>query len=147
VYFALPSLLKLNISGFVAATLALAFCSSGYITEIIRAGVNSVPAGQWNACLVLGYPLTAALKRIIMPQAIKTVLPALFGECEQLLKSTSLLATIGVTELTRSGMNIISRELNPLPVYGIIAAMYLLFSAVLQLTMTRIERKIQYGNR
>lgn len=144
-YFVLPALLGINISGFLAANLALAFCSSGYVTEIIRAGINAIPIGQWQACCVLGYPLIAALKRIILPQAINNVFPALVGELEQLLKSTSLLATIGVTELTRTGMNIISRQLNPLPVYVAVACIYLSISGILQLLLLLIERKWKYG--
>jgi ABC-type amino acid transport system permease subunit len=96
---------------------------------------------------VLGYPLSATLRRIVLPQAFTYVLPALFGEFEQLLKSTSLLAAIGVTELTRAGMNIISRELNPLPVYLAIAVVYLLFSALLQGISIFIEKRSRYGYR
>lgn len=146
-YFVIPSLLGINIPGFIAAVGALAFCSSGYVTEIIRAGTNAIARGQWDACLVLGYPLRATLRRIILPQTFRAVLPALFGELEQLLKSTSLLATIGVTELTRTGMNIISRELNPLPVYLSIACIYLLFSALLNGITIYAERRIHYGYR
>ena len=116
-YFALPALLGINLQAFWACALALTFCSSGYVTEIIRGGINTVPLGQWQACLVLGYPLRATLTRIILPQTIANVLPSLIGECEQILKSTALFAAIGVCELTRTGMNIISRELNPIPVY------------------------------
>jgi polar amino acid transport system permease protein len=82
-----------------------------------------------------------------MPQLFRTILPALIGELEQLLKSTSLLATIGVTEVTRVGMNIISRELAPLPIYGAIALIYLFFSALLTLLMWYIERRMAYGYR
>lgn len=131
-YFVIPVALGFKISGFWAATFALSFCSSGYVTEIIRAGINNVAIGQWEAAFVLGYPLMSTLRLIIFPQVLKSALLPLIGELEQLLKSTSLLATIGVIELTRSGMNIISRELNPIPVYLIIAAIYLVFSAVLQ---------------
>ena len=146
-YFIIPSLLHLSISGFWAATGALIFCSTGYITEIIRAGINAVPSGQWNACLVLGYTRPTALRRIIIPQALPTFLPPLIGEAEQLLKSTSLLATIGVTEVTRAGMNIISRELNPLPVYVAVACIYLIFSACLTGIGMYAEQRSRYGNR
>lgn len=145
-YFVIPALLGINIPGMLAAIGALAFCSSGYVTEIVRSGINTVSRGQWDACFVLGYPIKTTLFRIILPQAFNNVLPSLFGELEQLLKSTSLLATIGITELTRTGMNIISRELNPIPVYLMIACMYLLFSAVLQLIVIYTERKGRYGN-
>jgi polar amino acid transport system permease protein len=141
----MPTMLGINIPGFLAANLALAFCSSGYTAEIVRAGINTIPAGQWEACLTLGYSLSAALRGIILPQTIRNILPALFGEFEQLLKSTSLLATIGITELTRTGMNIISRELNPLPVYLTVAGIYLLISAVLQGVMFWSERGWSYG--
>ena len=140
-YFALPGLFGISIHPFIAATGALALCSGGYSTEIIRAGIHAVPEGQWNACFVLGYSRYQALTRVILPQAIKKVLPALLGECEQLLKSTSLLATIGVTELTRAGMNIISRELNPLPVYVSIAFIYLFFSAVMHSIIFFVQRR------
>jgi His/Glu/Gln/Arg/opine family amino acid ABC transporter permease subunit len=141
-YFVIPSLLGISISGFSAATMALIFCSSGYTTEIIRAGINALPRGQWDACFVLGYPLSSTLKRIIVPQVIKTSSPALCGELEQLLKSTSLLATIGVTEVTRVGMNIISRELNPLPIYCMIAVVYLCFSAIIQWFILSLEQRM-----
>ncbi len=146
-YFVLPSLLQISLPGFVAATGALAICSTGYVAEIVRAGMNSISQGQWDACLVLGYSRLQTVRFIIVPQALATVLPALLGECEQLLKSTSLLATIGVTELTRVGMNIISRELTPIPVYITIACIYLGFSALLTLGGILIERKARYGYR
>ena len=145
-YFIIPSLVGINnISAFTAACSALAFCSTGYVTEIIRSGINSVPSGQWDACSTLGYPLRAKLQRIILPQTLKNIGPALFGEFEQLLKSTSLLATVGVTELTRTGMNIISRELNPIPVYLAIACGYLFFSALLTIASLYVERRSSYG--
>lgn len=131
-YFVIPALLGISVPAFMAAVGALAFCSGGYVTEIIRNTINSLPQGQWDASFALGYPLSSTLKRIILPQTFKNCLAMLFGELEQLLKSTSLFATIGITELTRTGANIISRELNPITIYLLIAAIYLLFSAVLQ---------------
>lgn len=146
-YFVLPSLLGINLPGFVAATCALGFCSSGYITEIIRSGINTIPKGQWDACTVLGYSLQSTLTNIILPQAMANILPTLIGELEQLLKSTSLLSTIGVLEITRAGMNIISRELNPVPVYLMIATIYLLFSVITRCISTCLEKRFNYGNR
>ena len=140
-YFVIPAVLGINIPGFIAAVGALAFCSSGYVTEIVRSGINTIPLGQWDACFALGYPIRATLSRVILPQVFKNILPALLGELEQLLKSTSLLATIGITELTRAGMNIISRELNPIPIYLLIACIYLVFSAVLQFIVIYSEKR------
>jgi His/Glu/Gln/Arg/opine family amino acid ABC transporter permease subunit len=145
--FVIPHLIGINLPGFLAASAALAICSSGYVTEIIRAQLNALAKGQWDACFVLGYSVPVALQRIIMPQTIRTALPALLGETEQLLKSTSLLATIGVTELTRVGMNIISRELNPLPVYFTIAGIYLLFSGLLHGLALYLIKRVRYDYR
>lgn len=147
IYFALPSLLKINLSGFVAATMALALCSSGYMTEIIRSGINAIPKGQWHASFVLGYPLSVSIRRIIAPQMLRLTIPTIMGEFEQLLKSTALLATIGVTEVTRVGMNIISRELNPLPIYCTIAIIYLALSALLHMVMLYQQQRRSYGYR
>lgn len=146
-YFVIPALLHINIPGIVAAIAALAFCSSGYVAEMVRSGINTISPGQWDACFVLGYPTQATLRRIILPQTALNIMPSLMGELEQLLKSTSLLATIGITELTRTGINIISRELNPIPIYLLIACIYLFFSAMLQLLTLYLERRISYGHR
>lgn len=147
VYFVLPALTGINLSGFTAAILALGFCSSGYVTEIIRSNINIIPQGQWDACLVLGYSLRSTLTQIILPQALINALPTLLGELEQLLKSTSLLATIGVLDITRAGMNIISREMNPIAVYTLIACVYLFFSFLAQCSAMFLKKRIAYGNR
>jgi His/Glu/Gln/Arg/opine family amino acid ABC transporter permease subunit len=146
-YFVIPGWLGINVSGFMSASCALALCSSGYVTEIVRSGINAIPRGQWDACFILGYTVRAAIQRIIAPQAIRIALPALIGELEQLLKSTSLLATIGVTEVTRAGMNIISRELDPFPVYCVIACIYLGFSAILTLLSMYANKRGRHGYR
>ena len=143
-YFVIPALLNINISGMIAATTALAFCSSGYVTEIIRSGINTISPGQWDACFVLGYSLPQTLRSVILPQTFRNILPTLVGEFEQLLKSTSLLATIGITELIRTGMNIISRELIPIPVYIIIACIFMFFSAILQTLTINKEKRIRH---
>lgn len=147
IYFVLPSLTGINLSGFVAATCALGFCSSGYVTEIIRSNINNLPQEQWDACFVLGYSLRSTLTQIILPQTIINALPTLLGEAEQLLKSTSLLATIGVLDITRAGMNIISREMNPITVYSIIACIYLIFSFVARCFAIILKQRIGYDYR
>lgn len=143
-YFVIPALTAISIPGFIAAVGALAFSSSGYVTEMVRGGINSISRGQWDAAYVLGYTIPQTLYRIVVPQAFKTMLPSLFGEAEQLLKSTSLLATIGITELTRTGINIISRELNPIPIYVTIAGIYLLISGIIQCVQWASERELKY---
>lgn len=143
-YF-LPAACGIHIPGFIAAVGALAFCSGGYVTEIIRSTINNIPQGQWYAGKTLGYSMWDTLRRIIMPQVLRASSAALMGELEQLLKSTSLLATIGITELTRTGMNIISRELNPLSIYAIVAGIYLCFSLILTLVSIYMSKRNSHG--
>ncbi len=146
-YYVIPSFFAIHVAPFYAATAALAFCSSGYVAEIIRAGFNAVDSGQWQAAFVLGYSMRQALVRIIIPQVLHIVSPALFGEIEQLLKSTSMISTIGVVEITRVGLNIISRELNPIPVYCSIACIYLFLSFLLQRMNVFFESRMNHVNR
>lgn len=143
VYFVFPDLIGVNLEVFPASVLALGICSSGYICQIIRAGINSIPQAQWEAAYVLGYSRLSTLFSIIFPQMFRNILPALNNEMEAILKSTSILASIGMLELTRIGMNIVSRELKqPLTIYLIIALFYVGFSLALNFIARAIEKKM-----
>ena len=131
VYFVIPDVFNINLPAWLAAVFALGLCSAAYLTEIVRAGMNSVGAGQWDACLVLGYSKIDALRYVIMPQMIRGIYPALINEFESLLKSTALVSVIGVLDMTKVASNIVARTMDPLPVYGIVACFYLLLSAFL----------------
>ena len=146
-YFVIPSLLGINLPAIIVATITLGLCSAGYIAEIIRAGINAIPIGQWEASTVLGYSTFNALRRVILPQMLRNSLPALIGELDQLIKSTALFAAIGVVELTKTAMNIVSRELNPLPVYLSIAVFYLGFSILINWIGKRLEQRNYYDYR
>jgi His/Glu/Gln/Arg/opine family amino acid ABC transporter permease subunit len=131
VYFVMPAVFGISLSAFIAGVIALGFCSGSYVSNIVRAGINSIAAGQWEACYVLGFSKLHTLRFVILPQMLRTMLPALMNELESILKSTSIISSIGVLELTRMGMNIVSREMNPIPIYCSIAVVYLFFSCVL----------------
>lgn len=143
VYFVLPAALGISLSAFAAGILALGLCSGSYVCNIVRAGINSIPAGQWEACYVLGFSKINTLLYVILPQMMRTMLPALINELESILKSSSIISSIGVLELTRMGMNIVSREMNPIPIYCAIAIMYLLFSCLLQIVALIVEKRFQ----
>lgn len=144
IYFVLPDLLGFNLDPFPASVLALGMCSSGYVAQIVRAGMNSIPSSQWEACFVLGYSLLQSLRSVILPQMVRNVFPAFTGELDSLLKSTAIVSSIGLLELTRAGMNLVSRELEPVPIYLMVALFYLGLSAVLNIVSRIIERKMTY---
>jgi len=141
-YFVVPDLIGINPSAFVCAVISLGLCSAAYISQIIRAGINSISEGQWEAAFVLGYSKPQALRFVIIPQVLRNVLPAINGELDQLLKSTSILSSIGVLELTRAALNIISIQMQPVPVYLSVAAIYLTMSMALNFVTNQIERSL-----
>jgi His/Glu/Gln/Arg/opine family amino acid ABC transporter permease subunit len=141
VYYALPELIGINLSPFSAGLITLGVNSTAYMTEIIRAGINAIPDGQWEACSALGYDTYTTLASVILPQTIKIVFPALTNEFIALLKQTSILSVIGLMELTKIGTNISAQTLDPLSAYTILAVIYLLLTT----TVTIIAKKLEMG--
>lgn len=144
VYFVLPDLLGFNLDPFAASVISLGMCSSGYIAQTVRAGINSVPIAQWESAFVLGYSKLQSLFYVIFPQMVRNMLPAFNNELDSLLKSTAIVSSIGLVELTRAGMNLVSREMEPVPIYLMVAFFYLCFSAVLNTATRILERRIAY---
>lgn len=144
VYFVLPDLLGFNLEPFPASVIALGLCSSGYVAQIVRGGINSIPPAQWEAAFALGLNTPQTLCHIILPQVGRTILPMLNNELDSLLKSTSIVSSIGMLELTRMGMNIVSREMQPVAIYLTVAFFYLCMSAFLNLVARGIERRVVY---
>jgi arginine/lysine/histidine transport system permease protein len=144
VYFVLPELLGFNFDPFPASVLSLGICSSGYVAQIIRSGLNAIPASQWEAADALGYGTVQSLRHIILPQMVRHVLPVINNEFDALLKSTAIVSSIGLLELTRAGMNLVSREMEPVPIYLMVAAFYLCLSALLTLSARTLERRYSY---
>ncbi len=142
-YFVLPEMLNINLSPFMAATYSLGFCSAAYISQSVRSGINSIPLGQWEAATVLGFTVPQAVRFIILPQMLRNVLPTITSELDQTIKTTSLVSTIGVIELTGACRNIIAQQMNPLTMYGSIAIIYLIFSLVLNGIGAYIERRLR----
>ena len=144
VYFVIPEFLGCNLGPLPASVLALGFSSSGYVAQFVRGALNGLPISQWEAAYALGYNTRQALWRIILPQTFRLILPTLNNELEALLKSTALVSSIGLLELTRVGMNLVSREMEPIPIYLSLAFFYLCLSAALNLVTKKLERKFAY---
>ena|ERR1700722_5770612 len=141
-YFVIPDLLGISLSPFIAAICALGICSSGYVTEIVRGGINSIALGQWDAAYTLGYSQIQTIRYIILPQMLANALPSLSNEIEALLKSTAILSVIGLAELTKMASNIVARYMIPVPVYITIAGLYLVLSALLKIITRAIEQRL-----
>ena len=140
-YFAVPQMIGFAPSAFITGVTTLGLCSGAYASEIIRGTFNSIDPGQWKASSVLGYTLWQQVRYILAPQVLRRALPALTNEYLMVLKSTSLLGSIGLLELTKVGTNIMYRTFNPLPICLALAVIYLFFSGIGALLCTAAERR------
>ncbi len=141
VYFALPQL-GLRLDKFSSAVVALGINAGAYIAEIIRAAIESIDPGQMEAARSLGMSYGLAMRRIIIPQTYRRLLPPLGNEFIAMLKDTSLIAFIGGEELTRAGQHIISDTFQTWPVYLTVATIYLCMTALFSLLVQLGERKL-----
>jgi polar amino acid transport system permease protein len=139
--FVLPQI-GIVLPEFWAATLAIGFNSSAYVSQIIRAGIQSIGRGQWEAAHALGFSHFQAIWYIILPQAIRVVLPALGNEFITLVKDSSLASTVGVMELTKEASYVKSHTFDALTIYCVVAGLYLVVTSSLQILMTYLEARM-----
>ena len=140
IYFVLPSF-GINIPAFWSGIIALTLNSAAYIAEIFRAGILSIDAGQMEAARSLGMSHTQAMRRIILPQTFRRVVPPMTNEGIALLKDSSLVSVIGLTELARTGQELASRYAAPLTIWPMVAIFYLLLTFPLTRVAEYLERR------
>lgn len=140
IYYALPEVLGFSLSPFTAGVIALGINSTAYISEIVRGGINAIPAGQWEAAYVIGLKPLKTLQGIILPQMFRIALPSLTNELTALIKETSILMVIGVGELTKVSKDIVARELDPMTIYLAAAALYLVMTSCVSV-LTHLAQK------
>jgi polar amino acid transport system permease protein len=131
-----------NLSRNVCGIGALALFAGAYVAEIVRAGVQSIPRGQMEASRSLGMTAFQTMKDIILPQAFKKILPPLSGQFISLIKDSSLVSVIAITDLTKSGREIITSTFATFEVWLVVAAMYLLVTSVLSQLVYYMERRL-----
>ncbi|MFB2444989.1 ABC transporter permease subunit [Staphylococcus aureus] len=142
VFFGITAALGLDISALVCGTIALVINSSAYIAEIIRAGINAVDKGQMEAARSLGLNYRQTMKSVIMPQAIKNILPALGNEFVTLIKESSIVSTIGVGEIMFNAQVVQGISFDPFTPLLVAAALYFVLTFVLTRIMNMIERRL-----
>jgi polar amino acid transport system permease protein len=121
---------------------ALALFAGAYVAEIVRAGIQAIPKGQMEAARSLGMTLPQAMLDIILPQAFKKILPPLSGQFISLIKDSSLVSVIAITDLTKSGREIITSTFATFEVWIVVAAMYLLVTSILSQLVFYMERRL-----
>ncbi len=126
----------------VAGVGALSIFAGAYVAEMVRAGIQSIPPGQMEAARSLGMSMIQSMRYIILPQALKRILPPLAGQFISLIKDSSLVSVIAITDLTKSGREIITSTFATFEVWLTVAAMYLVVTSVLSQVVFYLERRL-----
>lgn len=145
VYYGLPVVLGISLGPFVAGVIALALCDSAFEAEIFRAGIQSIERGQTEASKSLGLGYFATMRYVILPQAIRRVLPPLGNQFVYMLKMSSLVSIIGLLELTRRANELTVTEYRPLEIYTVLVLEYLVLILIVSYFVRRLERRLAVG--
>jgi polar amino acid transport system permease protein len=141
-YYALPVVLGIDIPAHVAAVLVLSLYTGAFYAEIIRGGVNSIERGQWDAARAIGMRRRQVMRHVILPQAVKRMIPPFMNQSIIQLKNTSLVSTIAVADLLYQGTIITAATYRPLEVYTMVAIIYFLVLFPLTLAAQQVERRL-----
>ena len=151
IYFGIPAgIQSLGFTNFKmdalqAGTIALSMNCGAYMAEIVRAGIQSVDRGQMEAGRSLGLSYGAGMALIVVPQAVRTMIPSIINQFIITLKDTSILSVIGFPELTNVGKTIMGNTFNNLQAWAIVGIMYLIVITILSKVSKQIERRINRG--
>ncbi|MFT8322546.1 MAG: amino acid ABC transporter permease [Bacillus sp. (in: firmicutes)] len=143
IHFALPTLnAALTFPPFVSAVIALTINSSAYIAEIARGAIESIHKGQMEAARSLGFNYRQSMHFIIIPQAFRRMLPPLGNECISLIKESSLVSTIALYDLLRTGQQIISSTYRYIEIFVLVGLIYLLLTTIMGYIVGKIEKSV-----
>jgi polar amino acid transport system permease protein len=143
IYYALPVIIGLNFSSFVSAVLALTLVQASYEAEIFRAGIEAIELGQIEAARSVGMSRGQTMRRIVLPQAFRIMIPPFVSATASLLKYSSLASVVAVYELLNQGNNIIQQSFRPLEVYTSVAVLYLAMILPITQASRMLERKLK----
>jgi polar amino acid transport system permease protein len=139
IYFGLPRI-GINVDTFVAMAFAFTVFTSAFLGEVWRGSIAAVPKGQWESAHALGLSQSATLTKIIIPQAVRIAIPPSIGFLVQLVKGTSVVSIIGISELTRAAQIVSNSTFKPLPVFAIAA----LFYFAINFPLTSLSRYLEH---
>ena len=142
IWFIIPQLLRLPIPEYGVALTAFVIFEAAYFGEIVRAGVQSVARGQVEAATALGMTATQTMTWVVLPQALRNMVPSLVTQMIVLFKDTSLASIIGYVDLTKAAQIVNNREIKPFELYLFIAVVYFVLTYSMSLFARRFERRL-----
>ena len=143
VYFATPQLTGYKITMFAASVLTLGLNGSATVSETVRGGIEGVDRGQYDASLALGLPYVTMMREVIVPQAMRSVAPALVNEVITVLKSSSLVATIGLMDMMRAAQSVQALTYRAFEPFIIVAVVYYVIVMALVALGNRLEKNLR----
>lgn len=144
IYFVMGPIL--GIDRFFAAVLALSLFEGAYVSEIIRSGIISIQRGQWEAAFSIGLNRWSTYRLIILPQALRRILPPLTNQAISLIKDSSLVSVIAIYDLTMQAQALISETFFTFELWFVVARMYLVITMILSCCVTLLENKMKRSN-
>jgi len=141
IYFALPMVIGQRVEPFIAAVAACGINSGAYVSEIFRAGIQAIDIGQMEAGRSLGMTWWQTMYSIVLPQAIRNILPPLGNEFIAMLKDSSLVSVIGFEELTRRGQLIIAQTYGSFEIWMTVAILYLIMTLAISRIVSLLEKR------
>ncbi len=143
IYYGLPIMTGISFSPFVSGIIALAISESAFQAEIFRAGINSIKKAQWEAGSSLGLNFFKRLRLVILPQAIKNILPAIGNQFVYVLKMSSLVSIIGIGDLTRKANELVVTTYRPLEIYTFLILEYLVLILIVSFFVRKLEKNLK----
>jgi len=141
-YFALPILVPFEVSPMLAAALGISLNSAAFTAEIVRGGIVSIDRGQWEGARALGFTAAQAMRRVVLPQALRRMLPALTNRGIEIFKMSTLASAVAYVELLQQGKLIASLNFNPIETYTVIAVVFFLCLLPLVQATYALERRL-----
>jgi len=151
VFFGVPYFFKnmlgqsVTLSALTAGTICLSLNCGAYMGEIIRGGIEAVDKGQMEAARSLGMPYWRSMRKVVLPQAIRIMIPSIINQFIITLKDTSILSVIGFPELVNTAKNVVANTFMSFQTWGIVAIMYLIVITILQKVAKVVERRLNRG--
>ena len=142
VFYGLPILIRVDLEAFEAAVITLSFQSGAFFAEIYRGGILSIERDQWEAGRALGMNYLTLMRRIILPQAVNRMIPAFMNRAIELMKTTTLVATIGFADLLYQAMLVSQRLYRPLEAFTMAAAFYFIILFFCSLAVRTLEARV-----
>ena len=141
-FFALPILIDVRMTPYTASIVTFSIQSAAFFAEIFRGGILSIERGQWEGAQAIGMNYRQSLRRIILPQAVKRMIPAFMERSIELLKTTTLVSTVAYTDLMFQANDLAQKTFRPLEVYTVVAVMYFLVIFLFSQLSIRVEYRL-----